>query len=96
LRWIGYHRRSLVETKMRCFQLLGEPVMAREFDRQLAELLVRAAVPNRFTRLGSPATVPVLYDELQPASARPSGDLLNKAPYRRTVSDGASVAASLH
>jgi hypothetical protein len=26
--WSGYHRRSLVETKMRCFKLLGEQVMA--------------------------------------------------------------------
>ena len=29
-RWSGYHRRSLVETKMRCFKLLGERVMARD------------------------------------------------------------------
>jgi hypothetical protein len=59
-RWSGYHRRSLVETKMRCFKLLGERVMARDFDRQVAELQVRAAVLNRFTRLGTPITVPVL------------------------------------
>jgi len=25
--WTGYHRRSLVETKMRCFKLLGERVI---------------------------------------------------------------------
>ncbi len=36
----GYHQRSLVETKMRCFKLLGERTMARNFDRQVAELLV--------------------------------------------------------
>jgi len=59
-RWSGYHQRSLVETKMRCFKLLGERVMARDFDRQVAELQVRAAVLNRFTRLGTPITVPVL------------------------------------
>ena len=59
-RWSGYHRRSLVETKMRCFKLLGERVMARDFDRQVAKLQVRAAVRNRFTRLGTPITVPVL------------------------------------
>jgi hypothetical protein len=41
--WSGYHRRSLVETKMRCFKLLGEPVMARTFERQVAELQIRAA-----------------------------------------------------
>jgi hypothetical protein len=59
-KWSGHHRRSLVETKMRCFKLLGERVMARDFDRQVAELQVRAAVLNRFTRLGTPITVPAL------------------------------------
>jgi hypothetical protein len=56
-KWSGYHRRSLVETKMRCFKLLGERIMARDFDRQVAELQVRAAVLNRSTRLGTPITV---------------------------------------
>jgi len=55
--WSGYHRRSLVETKMRCFKLLGERVMARDFERQVAELQVRAAILNRFTHLGTPSTV---------------------------------------
>lgn len=58
-RWSGYHRRSLVKTKMRCFKLLGERIMARDFDRQVAELQVRAAVLNGFTRLGTPVTVPM-------------------------------------
>jgi hypothetical protein len=57
--WSGYHRRSLVETKMRCFKLLGERVMARTFARQVVELQVRAAVLNRFTHLGTPVTRPV-------------------------------------
>lgn len=55
-RWSGYHRRSLVETKMRCFKLLGERVMARDFERQVAELQIRAAILNRFTALGTPQT----------------------------------------
>src|SRR5574343_1400119 len=55
--WSGYHRRSLVETKMRCFKLLGDRVMARDFERQVAELQVRAALLNRFTQLGTPVTV---------------------------------------
>jgi len=59
-KWSGYHRRSLVETNMRCFKLLGERVMVRDFDRQVTELQVRAAVLNRFTRLRRPVTVPVL------------------------------------
>ena len=58
-KWSGYHRRSLVETKMRFFKLLGERVMARDFDRQVIELQIRAAILNRFTRLGTPTTVKV-------------------------------------
>ena len=45
-RWSGYHRRSLVEAKMRCFKLLGERVMARDFDRQVAELQIRGGDPE--------------------------------------------------
>lgn len=56
-RWTGYHRRSLVEAKMRCFKLLGERVMSRDFDRQVAELHIRAAILNRFTALGTPLTL---------------------------------------
>ena len=54
--WSSYHRRSLVETKMRCFKRLGERVMACTFERQVVELQVRAAVLNRFTHLGTPVT----------------------------------------
>lgn len=57
--WSGYHRRSLVETKMHCFKRLGERVMARSFARQVVELHVRVALLNRFTQLGTPVTVPV-------------------------------------
>ena len=58
-KWSGYHRRSLVETKMHCFKRLGERVMARTFERQVTELHVRVALLNRFTQLGCPTTVPV-------------------------------------
>jgi len=44
---------------MSCFKLLGERVMTRAFDRQVAELQIRAAILNRFTRLGTPTTVSV-------------------------------------
>jgi hypothetical protein len=43
-KWSGYHRRSLVETKMRCFKLLGERVKARIFNSQVAELQIRVAL----------------------------------------------------
>ena len=55
-RWSGYHRRSRVETKMHCVKLLGQRLMARDFDRQVAELQVRIAVLNRYTALGIPVT----------------------------------------
>lgn len=54
--WSGYHCRSRVEAKMRCLKLLGERLMARDFDRQTTEIHIRAALLNRFTRLGTPAT----------------------------------------
>ena len=55
--WSGYHRRSRVETKMNCVKLLGQRLMSRDFDRQVAEVQIRAAVMNRFTALGIPVTV---------------------------------------
>ena len=57
--WSGYHRRSRVETKMHCMKLLGQSLMARDFDRQVAEIEVRIAVLNRYTALGIPITKPV-------------------------------------
>ena len=57
--WSGYHRRSLVETKMNCIKRLGERVMARSFESQVNELHIRAAILNRFTELGRPQTVAV-------------------------------------
>ena len=55
-RWSGYHRRSRVETKMHCVKLLGQRLMARDFDRQVAELQVHIAVLNGYTSLGIPVT----------------------------------------
>ncbi|SDE52163.1 Transposase DDE domain-containing protein [Ruegeria marina] len=58
-RWSGYHRRSRVESRMNCIKLLGQSLMARDFDRQAAELQVRIAVLNGYTALGIPVTMPV-------------------------------------
>jgi hypothetical protein len=41
---------------MGCFKRLGERVMARDFDRQVTELQVRASILNRFTSPGTPQT----------------------------------------
>ncbi|GAW35584.1 hypothetical protein RA2_02647 [Roseovarius sp. A-2] len=42
---------------MNCVKLLGQKLMSRDFDRQVAEVQIRAAVMNRFTALGIPVTV---------------------------------------
>ncbi|QFT64396.1 hypothetical protein FIU91_15765 [Roseivivax sp. THAF30] len=41
---------------MRFVKLLGQGLMARDFDRRVAELHVRIAVLNGFTALGIPIT----------------------------------------
>lgn len=58
-RWSGYHRRSRVESKMHCMKLIGQSLMARDLDRQVAEVQIRVAVLNRYTALGIPVTEPV-------------------------------------
>jgi len=52
----GYHRRSLVETKLRCIKLLGDKLSTRSFDCQVNEIHAPVAVLNRFTELGRPLT----------------------------------------
>uniref|UniRef100_UPI0015D1DB00 transposase n=1 Tax=Acinetobacter sp. YH12157 TaxID=2601137 RepID=UPI0015D1DB00 len=51
-KWSGYHRRSLVETKMHCIQLLGDKLSARSFQSQVNEIHARVAVLNKFMELG--------------------------------------------
>jgi hypothetical protein len=58
-RWSGYHRRSRIETKMHCIKLLGQSLMARDFEQQVAEIPIRIAILNRYTALGMPVTEPV-------------------------------------
>ena len=55
-KWSGYHRRSLVETKMHCIKLLGDKLYSRNFDSQVNEIHARVAVLNKFTELGRPHT----------------------------------------
>ncbi len=43
---------------MNCMKLLGQRLMARDFDRQTAELQVRIAIMNGYTALGIPVTKP--------------------------------------
>ena len=55
-KWSGYRRRSLVETKMHCIELLGDKLSARNFQSQVNEIHARVAVLNKFTELGRPNT----------------------------------------
>ena len=55
-KWSGYHRRSLVETKMHCIKLLGDKLCARNFQSQVNEMHARVAVLNKFSELGRPHT----------------------------------------
>lgn len=41
---------------MHCVKLLGQRLMARDFERQIAELQIRIAVLNGYAALGIPAT----------------------------------------
>lgn len=41
---------------MHCMKLLGQRLRVRNFDRQVAEILVRIAVMNGYTALGIPIT----------------------------------------
>jgi hypothetical protein len=41
---------------MHCVKLLGQRLSARDFDRQVAEIHIGAAILNGFTALGIPKT----------------------------------------
>ena len=41
---------------MHCVKLLGQCLMARDFDREVAELHIRIAVLNGYTALGISVT----------------------------------------
>jgi hypothetical protein len=52
-RLTGYHARSRIEAKMLCLKSFGDRIMAREPDRQTAEIHIRIALMNRFSGLGT-------------------------------------------
>ena len=47
-KWSGYHRRSLIETKMHCIKLLGDKLKARNFESQVNKVHARIAVLNKY------------------------------------------------
>jgi hypothetical protein len=65
---------------MQCVKLPGQRLMARNFDRQVAEFQARVAVPNSFTALGIPDTKAA--EQVCPGEGdlRPSSHLCNRAP----------------
>ncbi len=51
----GYHRHSLVETTMfRLKTVFGDPMNAREDQRQKTEVRIKCVALNRMTRSGMP------------------------------------------
>lgn len=46
------NHRGCAETKLHCMKFPGQRLMARDFDRQVAELQVRVAILNGHTALG--------------------------------------------
>ncbi len=65
---------------MHCMKLLAQRLMARDFDRQVAEVQVRIAVMNGYTALGIPVTKPE--GSIRPGKGEPrvSQALSNRAP----------------
>ena len=58
-RLAGYHARSRAEAKMGCLKSFGDRIMARDPDRQTAEIHTRVALMNRFSVLGQAEIVRV-------------------------------------
>ena len=60
-------------------KLLGQRLMSRDFDREVAELQVRIAVLNGYTALGIPVTEAVGKVRPGKGELRTSADLCNRA-----------------
>lgn len=56
-------------------KLLGQRLSARDFDRQVAEIQIRAAILNGFTALGIPKTEAVGQIRLVSGEGRPQPHL---------------------
>jgi hypothetical protein len=75
--WSGNHRRSRVQANMHDMKLLGQRLMARNFDRQVAEVQVRIAVLNGYTACGIRVTKAVSSTCLEKGVSCPSADSWN-------------------
>lgn len=70
--------------------------MARDFARQVAEIQIHIAVPNRYTALGIPVTEPVGLVRPGKGEERPSPDLCNKAVSTNKSSHDRAVKDTRH
>jgi hypothetical protein len=68
---------------MHCIKLPGRRPAARDFDRQVAEFQVRAAVLNGFTALGIPVTETAGCVRPGKGEPRPSGRQRNRVRQAR-------------
>ncbi len=71
-RLTGYHRKSRVETKVNCVELMGQSLMLQGLHRQVAQTQIRIAVLNRYTTLAMPVTVAAGQARLRKGKARTS------------------------
>ena len=67
-------------------KLLGQRLMAPDFDPQVAEFQLRVAVLNGYTALGIPVTKVAAQVCPGEGALRPSADLCNRAPNWRKFS----------
>lgn len=81
----GYHRRCRAETKMHKMKLLSQSNMARDFDRQVAEIQVRVAVLDRCKAPRIPVTKQTGSVRPGKGEVRPHTSLCNKAMIEDTV-----------
>lgn len=70
---------------MNCIKLLGQSLMARDFDSQVAEFQVRISVLNRYTVVGTHITEAVGQIRSGKGAVCPSTDLCNTADERRYI-----------
>ena len=101
----GCHRRSRAETKMNCFKLLGQRLMARDFDRQVpkSRSVSPASIVTRHLQFPSPS--PLHKSPRGRRSSNPNAYSCNSAPddpvalaaepLRRRLADSATTIVLL-
>ena len=82
---------------MHCAKLLGQHLSAHDFDRQVAEIQIRAAILNDFTAFGIPRAAAVGKIGLGEGDTRPQTHLCSNANLREAgCHRNCSMLASAH